>query len=143
MINAFHIEMSTYSDFHDLESKLYQELKFFKVDNEKLSDLFNEFIDLEIKMRKFHDQFRGKTISEFVNIINGNSDCMILDCTHRVELLAYVCSIQLLLTAILYNKANDQGLYVDILLSVMNQYNFRGDPTPRYFQWVIQNSQYH
>lgn len=144
VFNPFHIKVDTYTKFQNLESALYRTLKdtIYDVDLEELNLYVLEFSEVEQEMRAFHDRFRHKSLEEFVEEINGKLDCVVLDCTHRVELLSYVCAIQLLLQAVMKNTYQ-RHVFVGVLLSVMNQYNFRGDPVPAYFQWNLQSSSYH
>lgn len=144
VLKPFHIKTDTYVKFQTLELALYNMLKnnTYTIDTEELYEYFIEFSDIEKDMREFHDRFRGRDLEEFIKEINGGLNCLVLDCTHRVELLSYTCAVQLLIQAIL-NNVDNRHIFVGILISVMNQYYFRGDKVPAYFQWNLQNSYYH
>jgi len=144
LLNPFHIEVAVYNTFLSLETSLYKELKKneYSPNLEELFEYYKDFNKIEESMRIFNDEFKGKPLEEFIQINAGKIECVVLDCTHRVELLSYVGCIQLILMAIL-NNPQYQHKFTVLLISIMNQYLYRGDPVPAYWHWHLQNSSYH
>lgn len=139
----FYIKSEIYSEFSRKENELYMELKqdFLNPDVAMLHNHYMKLYQLEGKIRDFHEKHRNHTIEDFVKS-KDSIDCMVLDVTHRMDLLSYLCGIQLLIVGVI-NTESYKTEYTSLLLSLMNHYLYRGDPIYSYYQWNLSSSLIH
>lgn len=143
-LNAFHIEVQCYERYMHIEQALYRELKSsFKncSDYRHLYGLFGDILEVEQHIREFRDEFRGLPPEEVVKRTGGQILWQILDYTHRPEFLSYICAVELLLTRVMDEGHTDDTVVID-LMRLLNQYIYRGDPVPSYFNWNFPSSTY-